>query len=230
MSKNILKKVALPLLFLGVFLSLYLVWKILGLPPEDGLIQMAREYFERYGLLVVFISAVIEGLLLVGWYYPGSLVIFLGVIFAGKDIPRVIAVVSVVTIGLFIAGIINFFVGRHGWYRLLLVFGLKEPLESAQHRLTKYGLSAIFISYWHPNLAALTSTSAGLLQFPFRKFFMYSLCATILWNIFWGALVYFLGEASLSLVGLRFVIIAVIVWIAFRLWFKKNPVQVVGPA
>src|SRR3989344_5209351 len=111
MSKNLFKKIALPLLFLGVFLSLYLIWRLLSLPPEDELIQIAKDYFEKYGFLTVFVSAVVEGLLLIGWYYPGSLVIFLGVIFAGKDIPKVVEVVSVVTIGLFIAYIINFFLG-----------------------------------------------------------------------------------------------------------------------
>ena len=225
MSKNLFKKIALPLFFLGVFLLLYLVWKILDLPPNDELIRIAKEYFEKYGLVTVLISAVIEGLLLIGWYYPGSLVIVLGVIFAGKDLARVVEVVSVIIVGLFVAYIINFFVGKYGWYRLLLAFGLKEPLGNAQRRLTKYGLSAIFVNYWHPNLAALTSTSAGILHFSFKNFFIYSLIATILWSVLGGAFVYFLGEASLSLVDLRFVIIAIIAWIAFRLWFKKSPIE-----
>ena len=225
MSKNLFKKIALPLLFLCVFLSLYLLWRLLNLPPEDELIQIAKDYFEKYGLLTVFVSAVIEDLLLIGWYYPGSLVIFLGVIFAGKDIPKVVEVVSVVTIGLFIAYIINFFVGKYGWYRLLLAFGLKEPLENAEHRLTKYGLRAIFMSYWQPNLAALTSASVGILQFSFRKFLIYSFFATVLWSIFWGTIAYFLGGASLSFIGIRFIIIAILVWIVFRLWFKKGSTE-----
>ena len=80
-----------------------------------------------------------------------------------------------------------------------------------------------FMSYWQPNLAALTSTSAGILQLSFKKFLIYSLFATISWSIFWGVLVYFLGEAALSLVGLRFVIFAIAAWIAFRILFKKSP-------
>ena len=220
-SKNIWKTIGLPLIFLGVFSSLYLVWKILDLPPEAELIEIARAYFEKYGLVTVLVSAIIEGLLLIGWYYPGSLVILLGVIFAGKNIPHVIEVVSVVTLGLFIAYIINFFLGKYGWYRLLLAFGLKEPLENAQHRLIKYGLSGIFISYWQPNLAALASTAAGILHFSFRKFLLYSLVSVVTWNIFWGTLVYFLGEASLSFVGLKFAFIAIGIWIAFRLISRK---------
>lgn len=221
MSKYFLKGVALPLLFLTVLVALYFFWKILDLPPEDEFIQIIKGYFERYGLLTVLTSALLEGMLFIGWYFPGSLVIFLGVIFAGKDFLRVSEVLSVATVGLSSAYLLNFFLGKYGWYRLLLSFSLSGPLEDAQRRLTKYGLSTIFLSYWQPNLAALTSTAAGILQFSFRKFFIYSLGATILWNIFWGALVYILGEASLYLVGLRFVIITIVVWAVFK-WRPKK--------
>ena len=221
MCKNIWQTIKIPLIFLGALLLLYLIWKILDLPPKAELIQITREYYDKYGLITIFVSAIIEGLLLIGWYYPGSLVIFLGVIFANKDIPQIAEVILVATMGLFIAYIIDFFLGKYGWYRLFLAFGLKESLNSAQHRLTKYGLTGIFISYWQPNLAALTSTAAGILYFPFRKFLLYSLISVITWNIFWSAVVYFFGEASLSFIGLRFVFIVIVGWIALRLLSRK---------
>jgi len=222
MSKSFFKQIALPLFFLAFAITSYVIWKILELPSEADIIQVARNYFDRYGLITLLISSLLEGLLLIGWYYPGSLVIFLGVIFAGKNIPNVIEAVAIITLGLFTAFTINFFLGKYGWYRLLLNVGLKKSLESAQGRLTKYGLKAIYISFWHPNLAALTSTAAGILQFPFKKFIYNSLAATILWNIFWGTLVYILGEASLTLIGLRFIIISTTVWIAYQFWSKNK--------
>lgn len=221
MSKIDWKRIALPFIFLLVFLSLYMVWKALNLPPESELIEIARGYFEKYGIITVLVSSIIEGMLLVGWYYPGSLVIFLGVIFAGKDVLQVIFVVSFVTLGLSIGYIINFFLGKYGWYRLLLAFGLKKPLNDAQKRLTKYGLSGIFVSYWQPNLAAVTSTAAGILRFPFRKFLLFSSFAVILWNVFWGTLVYFMGETALSIVGLKFVFVSILIWILYSVIVSK---------
>lgn len=217
-----LKILGLPLVVLAVFLSLRAVWKIFDLPQEDELVEMTRRYFDLYGYGIVFVSAMIEGMLLAGWYYPGSLVIFLGVIFAGRNIPEVIAVVALVTIGLFVADLFDYALGKYGWYRLLLRFGLLGPMESAQLRLAKYGPSGIFLSYWHPNLAALTATAAGTLQFPFKKFALYSAIALGLWNAFWGALVYFLGEAALTLIGTRFVLVVLAAWILYRLIFKKK--------
>ena len=221
-AKSFLKIVGLPIVFLGVSLSLWAIWKILDLPPRDELIEITRRYFDLYGYWIVFVSAIIEGILLAGSCYPGSLVIFLGVIFAGKNIPEVIWVVTLVTIGLFLAYLFDYALGKYGWYRLLLKFGLREPIENVQARLTKYGLSGIFLSYWQPNLAALTSTAAGILQFPFKKFMLYSAVAVTLWNIFWGALVYFLGEAALTAVGIRFVIVAIVVWITYQLILKRK--------
>ncbi len=226
MTKNILQNIGLPLVFLGVFASLFLLWRILNLPKDDELIEIIRNWFNQYGLWIVLVSAIIEGVLLVGWYYPGSLVIFLGVIFAGKDIPQVIITISFVTIGLLVAYILNYAIGRYGWYKLLLKFGIKAPVENAKRRLTKYGLKGIYGSYWQPNLAALTSTAAGILHFPFKKFLKYSLIATIIWNVFWGSLVYFLGESALNLVAnIYIVFIGIGVWIAIRLIRKPKSIE-----
>lgn len=214
--------IGLPMIFLAVFLSLWAVWKILNLPSEDELIKITKRYFDLYGYWTVFISAIIEGVLLAGWYYPGSLVIFLGVVFADRNTPEVIWIVTLATAGLFLAYLFNYALGKYGWYKLLLNSGLKELIDNARTRLTKYGLSGIFLSYWQPNLAALTSTAAGILHFSFKKFMLYSVVAVTLWNIFWGALVYFLGEMALTIVGIRFVIGFITVWVAYRLTLKRK--------
>ncbi|MDP3875074.1 MAG: VTT domain-containing protein [bacterium] len=218
MSKIDLKKALLPISVLGIFLLFYLAWRFFALPPEEEILEIARFYFDRYGLAILLVSALIEGTVLIGWYYPGSLIIFLGVILAGKDIPKVAEAVMAITVGLFFAYIINFLLGKYGWYRLLLKFGLREALEDVKKRVTKHGLVAIFMSYWQPNLAALVATSAGILDFSFKKFFIYSLVAATLWNTFWGTLVYFVGEGVLSLVGIRFVLLAIFLWIIYRIW------------
>ncbi len=218
MSKIDFRKALLPVSVLGVFLVIYLAWRFFALPPEAEILEIARFYFDKYGLAILLVSALVEGTVLVGWYYPGSLIIFLGVILAGKDITKVVEAVAAITVGLFFAYILNFLAGKYGWYRLLLKFGLRDALEDAKARVAKHGAVAIFLSYWQPNLAALVATSAGILDFSFKTFFFYSLVAVILWNTFWGTLVYFIGEGALSLVGIRFVLLAIFVWIIYRIW------------
>ncbi len=225
MKREHLNLIAVPLSVLAAAVFLYVTWQLLNLPSQESMVTLARQYFERYGLITVFLSAILEGALFIGVYYPGSLVIFLGVIFSIGSIPRAIETVAVVTAGLLIGYCIDYVLGRYGWYRLFLAVGLKGPLESAQKRVAAYGPRALFLSYWHPNFAALTSTAAGVLHMEFAVFFRNAVIAAIAWNAFWGLIVYTLGEASLWFMGMPFVLTFVAAWIVvivIREIWKRN--------
>jgi membrane protein DedA with SNARE-associated domain len=224
MLRRILTIIALPLAVLGVFALLYAVWVVLDLPPEQTIIDIARPYLDRYGAALVLCCAFIEGLLLIGWYFPGTLIVIFAFVAAGPDAARLAQLAAAAGLGLFAAYLTNFFAGKYGWYRLLLAFGLREPLENAQRRLTKYGLSAICITYWQANLASGISTAAGILQFPFGRFAALSFLAEVFWISFWATLIFFLGKAALSLAGFRIILFAILIWIAARLiWRWKRP-------
>jgi len=220
--KRVLSLIWLPLFALAALASFYAVWLLLDLPPKDEVIRIAHEYFLHYGLITIFLSAILEGVLLLGWYFPGSLVIVLGVVFAGKDISQLLGVFAVTTLGFFVAYTINFFVGKYGWYTLLNALGFKESLDRAQAQVTKYGPGAMFLTYWHPNLAALTATAAGILKMPFRTFIMYTIVATTLWDTFWTIVGYTLGEASITVIGPKFVVAFIALWIAGIFFFQKR--------
>jgi membrane protein DedA with SNARE-associated domain len=222
MARRTLRLIAFPLTVLAVFLVLYAIWIALDLPPEDTVIDIARGYLDRYGGVIVLICAYLEGLLLIGWYFPGTLVIIFALIVAGPDASRVAQVAALAGSGLFAAYATNFLLGKYGWYRLLLAFGLREPLENAQRRLTRYGLSAIFTSYWQANLASVISTAAGILQFSVARFLAYSLLAEAFWITFWATLIFFLGQSALSLAGFRMILLMILIWIALRLLFRNK--------
>lgn len=226
-----LKIIALPLGVLGVFALLYAVWVALDLPPEQTIIEIARGYLDRYGVAIVLLCAYIEGLLLIGWYFPGTLVVIFAFVVAGPDAARVAQVAAAAGLGLFAAYVTNFCVGKYGWYRLLLAFGLREPLDNAQRRLTRYGLSAIIMTYWQANLASCISTAAGILQFPVGRFVAISFLAEAFWISFWATLIFFLGKAALSLAGFRIIFLAILIWIAVRLIYrwKFEPARVPTP-
>ena len=220
MLRRTLRIIAFPLAVLGVFVLLYAIWLALDLPPEETMVAAAKFYLDRYGIVIVLVSAYLEGLLLIGWYFPGTLVIILALVFAGPDPMRTAQVAAVAGTGLFAAYVTNFFAGKYGWYRLLLAFGLREPLENAQKRLTRYGLSAIFTTYWQANVASCISTAAGILQFSVSRFIAYSLLAEALWVTFWATLIFFLGPAALSLAGFRMILLLILIWIAVRLIYR----------
>jgi membrane protein DedA with SNARE-associated domain len=225
--RRTLKIIAFPLAVLAVFGLLYAIWRALDLPPEETLARIAKTYLDRYGIIIVLLSAYLEGLLLIGWYFPGTLVIVLALILSAGEPSRFVAVAAIAGSGLLGAYVTNFFAGKYGWYRLLLAFGLREPLENAQRRLARYGLSAIFMTYWQANLASCISTAAGILQFPPARFVVYSAVAEALWVTFWASIIFFLGSAAMSLVGFRMILFLIMLWIAGRLiyrWkFERKP-------
>lgn len=210
---KILKLLSVPIILMSLYLMMYLCWKILGLPANDQMILIAQNWFRNYGLWIVFIGALIEGFLLLGQYFPGGLIIFLGVVSVGKDIPKAMEVVLIVCISFFIAYTLNYLVGKYGWYKLLVKFGLSKSIEESKEKIIRQGMNAVFFSYWEPNLASITATAAGILNVPFKRFSLYSATGIILWNIFWGTLVYTLGESALKIIGFKFVIIIFLIWI-----------------
>lgn len=214
--KNIFKVLAIPITLILVYLSLLLVWKWFDLPPNDEIIETITAFFDRYGLIVVFLAAIVEGLLLIGNYFPGGAVIFLGVITAVGDIPRAITVVLVVCVSFFISYTANYYLGKYGWYKLFVKFGLRSTIDSMQRNLSRHVFTAILSSYWLPNLAAICSTAAGIIQIPLKRFLIQSTIGLVAWNIFWGVFVYITGNALFKL-DLTYVLIIFFMWCALIL-------------
>lgn len=191
-----LRLLALPLLFMGLFGTLFLAWRLFDLPPPEVLVAMIERLFATYGMPVLLLSALVEGMLLVGNYFPGIFVIFLGVLVA-DTVGEAARAVAVVTVGLFAAHLANYALGRYGWYRLLTRFGFATALDRARARLLARGSAAIYASYWLPNLGALTDTAAGIIKMPFLRFTRHALIATVFWNVVVAVLVYTFRDAAL---------------------------------
>jgi membrane protein DedA with SNARE-associated domain len=195
-AKHYLKLFSAPLLCLALFLSLTIGWRVFHLPPIEELTRMINRLFDTYGLPVLFLSALLEGMLLIGSYFPGVFVIFIGVIASNTPYEAALVII-VATTALIISHSVNYFLGKYGWHRVLLKFGMKHVVEKAQERLQKKGPIAIALSYWSPSFAAMTDTAAGIIQMPFKIFFIYSVLASIFWNSIVGTAVYFAGDKAL---------------------------------
>src|SRR3989344_1812494 len=101
--KEILSIIWLPLSALAVLAFFYSTWGLFNFPPQEEMIAIAGRYYEEYGLVTVFFAALIEAMLLAGWYFPGSLVIVFGVVLAGGDISQLIGMTVAVTLGFIVA-------------------------------------------------------------------------------------------------------------------------------
>jgi membrane protein DedA with SNARE-associated domain len=215
MSPTIWKPLAPAVTGLLLVISFYLFWEAFNFPTETELVPIAKTYFDRYGLVSVFFGALGEGIFLVGLYLPGTFVILLGILLAGNDWSHIIKVWAVIVAGLGCAYSIDYGLGKYGWYKLLVAYGLAGPLSKARTRLASRGAGAIFTSFWQINIASLTATAAGILGFSFPKFILCAMCAAALWMAFWVTIIVSLGTSALALVNLRFIVLALIFWISW---------------
>lgn len=224
--KDIFKIIWAPVILLGSYLLVFIVWKLFHLPDGAELVALTGGYFEKYGLWLLFFGALLEGFLILGNYFPGGFIIFLGVVTANGNIPRIILVVTIVSLAFFISYTLNYLVGRYGWYRLLERFGMKNALEKAAVRLEKRDLSTVMLSYWDPNLASITATAAGILKLPLPRFLLVSAIGIVLWNSFWGTAVSIMGDKALSTGGLGYIFLVIGIWIAVLLikHYRKNKI------
>ncbi|CAN5309361.1 hypothetical protein BH10PSE11_BH10PSE11_06380 [soil metagenome] len=213
---NQFRVLLLPLAIGAFACVLYGLWLLLDLPPEARVIEIARDYFSRYGLAIIIVSSFIEGLLIVGLYFPGSIVFFLGLIVAGQNIGQVVEVSTFAIIGIWAAYVVNYCLGKFGWYHMLIAFGLKDSLQNAQQKVERYGLNAVAMTFWHPNIGAAVSTAAGILHFRARYFLPVSLMAVSFWLSFWSMLVFLLGPNAISILGIRVLIALLVLWMVYR--------------
>ena len=207
----------LPIALLAFFSLLYAVWIALGLPPEETIAPIARGYFERFGLLAVLVAAFIEGLFVIGWYFPGSTIIVVCLVLSTSSTQSFVIVSMSAGIGLLTAYCFNYAMGKYGWYKLLVRFGYQASIENGKARLHRHGLAAIFLTYWQFLLASAVSTASGILQYSFPKFLLVSVVSVVFWTTFWSTIIYFLGAAAMQLVGIRFILAIIVAWITIAL-------------
>src|SRR3989338_7446901 len=138
--RRLLLSLTMPIFFAVTTIVLTLLWHVLHLPKDQELAEIAKRLFDTYGYVALFISAVFEGALVVGLYYPGSFIIFLSVLLAGGDVPKLVAIMLIVTCAFVIGLSADYVLGRYGWYRLLLRLGLRHEMEKAKQRLKRHGL------------------------------------------------------------------------------------------
>jgi len=224
--KDFLKFAAFPIgmfVFLGLFL---MVWTWVGLPSFAEIVTYAEAKYETHGYWVVFIAALAEGVLLLNWYLPGSVVSVMGVLFAIEGNQSVVLTVGLISLALFIMTITNYFLGKYGWYRLLAKFGLEGEIQNVKGRILKHGLKYMLLGYFHPHTASLIATAAGILQMKFRRFLLYTFVAYLFWMGVWLGVAYTFGAEFLALINFQNLLILVGLWVVVMglqfLWKQRK--------
>jgi membrane protein DedA with SNARE-associated domain len=201
---------------LAIFAVIIFLWNFFNLPNQKDLIEIVKSFFSRYGLPVIFFASILESILLIGNYFPGSLVIFLGVSVASGNVLLAVKTIVATCAGMLIGYNVNYLLGKFGLYKAVEKFGYKNEIDKLQNKIERDGIKAGFFFYIIPGFGSLISTTFGILKYNYIKFLLFTIVTTVFWNSLWGALVYFFGmkifDALSSYVSMFVIFIAYIVY------------------
>lgn len=203
-------------LFLAIFFALKYLWGVYDIPGPSDLVEASKAYFEQYGLIIFFFTALLESLLLIGNYFPGTLILLFGLSTLLDSPDKVFSTYIYISVGMIVGYTVNYFLGKYGWYKVLEKIGYKEELEKIEKKLQTIGLTSVFFLYLLPGFGSLLSTAFGVLRFSFLKFFSFTLGMVLFWNAVWALAVYIFGQSIFNIFNSSyFVIVLAAIYIIY---------------
>lgn len=167
--KKVLVSFSGPLILVSSVCVLYLLSKTHVIPEPEILLDMISDYYEKYGLITIFVSTLVEGFMFFGLYYTGSIFIALTVLLA-----------------LSIMSVVNFTIGRTS------LMYMKSPSQKLKH--IKYYDIWYFV---HPTAIAYLSYRLGMSGRSYTALFAVS-AGIFASGVFYATVISLLGQELLS--------------------------------
>jgi membrane protein DedA with SNARE-associated domain len=167
-------------------------------------------------LFLIAVFSFFEGLVILNVYFPGSVVILFSMAATHGDPTRALVTLATIVGGSAAAHQLNFGFGR-------VVTGARPDLVPQSK--TRLDLSGALLSYWHPQLGSLYSTRAGAEGQSYAQFLVRFGVGFGFWNLFWGVLMYNLGQVPVSgseFLGLFYVYLLWWFFDEYRQWRKRS--------
>jgi membrane protein DedA with SNARE-associated domain len=182
----------------------------------EDLLVLVKEFYAKWGLLFIFVASMIEGALFINWYFPGSTIVLIGALLARAGLMPFWSLGVVAYLGFLFAFLFDYVLGRYGFHKILIRWGpFSERVDAGARALQKRAISTFFIWYFHPQSGNFVATAAGVLHYPFFKFFALNAGALFFWISFWLGLVYIFGSIILYIIDNYF---AVFILLALSAW------------
>lgn len=195
-----------PLGLLALLLVLQTLSWVGAIPATADLTDEVSRFFDRFGLPAVAICSFLENLVVVGVYFPGSIVMVTAMALSAGNPSRALATFFCIVLPAVAAHHLDYLVGRYaGSGRSSAATTTRQP--PTRRKSAKMWLW-FFSTLWQPNLAATTSLICGDERIPYLRFIRYYAVVAPFWTITWGTAIYLAGSAPDSpviFVGLFYV-------------------------
>lgn len=155
------------------------------------------EHFRGLGYWIAFLSALLESLVLIGVFVPGTTVILLFGLLASQGTFDLGDLLWFVCIGAIFGDGVSFYLGRRGQHYIYVENKLfrKEHLEKAQAFFQRHGGKSVFIGRFVGPMRAIIPFIAGMSGMPGRVFVLWNVSSALIWAFTFLLLGYFFGHA-----------------------------------
>ncbi|MCQ2032706.1 bifunctional DedA family/phosphatase PAP2 family protein [Stutzerimonas kunmingensis] len=151
----------------------------------DTLTQWLASHPQWLGLAVL-VLACMECLAVIGLIIPGTVLMFAVAMLAGSGILTLGETLLLGFIGGLIGDLLSYALGRRYHQGIRSLRGLRdhpEWLMQAEHYFQRYGVASLLVGRFIGPLRPMLPMTAGMLDMPFGRFLLVSLCAAAGWSM-----------------------------------------------
>jgi membrane-associated protein len=195
----------------------YIVFLVIArgvVPTSEELIILFGDLYTRFGYEIIFVSALLEGLVFVNLFVPGMLALALGAVFARTGQTDLTLVIITASFGTVLGYLIDFLMGYFGFGDTLEKLGYKNFLQSSKDKLKKFGNRGLIVGFFHSNFGSFLALAAGTIRYSFINFVIVAIAATLVWTTVWGFAAFYFGDIFLTIIK-RYSFLLVLAVIAF---------------
>lgn len=209
-------------------LSTYIVFLVVArgvVPTSEELIEVFGDLYAKYGYEIIFVSALLEGLVLVNLFVPGMLALALGAVFASTGQTDLTQVILTASAGIILGYVVDYLMGYFGFGETLKKLGYAGFLDSSREKLKQFGNRGLIVGFFHTNVGSFLAFAAGTMKLPFINFLIVAIASTILWATVWGIAAFYFGEVFLNIIkrySFLLVIFVIAMFVLASLWKYKS--------
>ncbi|AHY41348.1 phosphatase PAP2 family protein [Stutzerimonas decontaminans] len=136
--------------------------------------------------LALVIVACMECLAVVGLIIPGTVMVFAIAVLAGSGVLTLGQTLLLGFIGGLIGDLLSYALGRRYHQGIRSLRGLRDHPEwllRAEHYFQRYGVASLLVGRFIGPLRPMLPMTAGMLDMPFGRFLLVSLCAAAGWSM-----------------------------------------------
>jgi len=185
---------------------------------------------------VALLAALVETLLVVGLFLPGStLLLLLGALASASGGPSFAGILAFAVVGAVLGDNINYHLGRRygqRWRDSGIWLLRREHFDKAHAFFARHGGKSVFLARFIPSLKEVAPFLAGTAGMPRRWFFLWNLLGAIGWGLQWVGAGYLfarslvLAQQWISRTGLG---LGLLVLLLFLLWYLRRTMLRHGP-